>query len=506
MGTYLAANSAERLDYVSFFSSIVGSMSRLLVLTCFIPLLLPVLTRAQPCGCAQNFARTEALIRENYAGYADKVTPVTRPRLDSLTQALRAQADQVSVGQCPDLLRTWLAFFHDGHLAVRAPAPPAPDPAQVRAAFAAWETVPWDRRRLLAYLNDPTRSKNPIEGLWSNPANAYEVGIVATGPAEWKAFIVRADSVWWTPGQVKATLRPGPGGTYAATYFMRDHSAQPVTAQLTGDGRLALESTWYRRYPNPVALPAPVRPIPADDGLRFVMLDDTTAYYRIPSFAGPAGRAIDSVTRANAALLRRTRLLLLDVRDNGGGSDAAYASLTPLVYTRPVHEVGLEHWATAENSKKYDFYARLYGPLPAAQRRAFARAQRRQRAHLGEFVNLERGTERTKRLRAVLPHPGRVAVLQNGRCASTTEQFLLEARQSQKVTTFGENSAGVLDYSNMYFTDLSCQGASLGWATTRSLRIRRGEGIDGVGIPPMVHLDPRAADLLEQVRAYYRRK
>ena len=97
-----------------------------------------------------------------------------------------------------------------------------------------------------------------------------------------------------------------------------------------------------------------------------------------------------------------------------------------------------------------------------------------------------------------------MAVLQNRGCASTTEQFLLLARQSQKTTLFGEKTAGVLDYANIQFMPLPCHQLSLGWATSRSHRLDRGEGIDNVGIAPQVRLDPAAPDLVEQVRAWYR--
>jgi len=97
-----------------------------------------------------------------------------------------------------------------------------------------------------------------------------------------------------------------------------------------------------------------------------------------------------------------------------------------------------------------------------------------------------------------------VAVLQNKYCASTTEQFLLLARQSKKTTTFGENSEGILDYSNVQYQPLPCYNLRLGWSTSRSFRLDRGQGIDNVGLAPTVHLDPAAPDMIEQVRAWYR--
>ena len=95
-------------------------------------------------------------------------------------------------------------------------------------------------------------------------------------------------------------------------------------------------------------------------------------------------------------------------------------------------------------------------------------------------------------------------MLQDQNCGSTTEQFLLLVKQSHKATTFGENSAGVLDYANMQFKALPCFNLRLGWATSRSFRLDRGEGIDNVGLAPTVRLDPAAPDMVERMRAWYR--
>ena len=68
----------------------------------------------------------------------------------------------------------------------------------------------------------------------------------------------------------------------------------------------------------------------------------------------------------------------------------------------------------------------------------------------------------------------------------------------------GENSYGTLDYSNLQVAPLPCYGLRLGWPTSRSFRVQRGEVIDNVGIAPTVRLDPAAPEMVPQVRAWYR--
>ena len=471
----------------------------------FLLLLLPLLGRAQTaatCGCAQNFIAMQQLIEANYAGYHDKVTAANRTRLDSLTAAIRAQADTAHAGSCGTVLYKWLTFFHDKHLALQNNNSLRVDSAAIRAQYAATPRLPWTRASFRQYLDDPARPKQPLEGIWlDGSGGGYVVGIVAAGPAGYQGFVLKADSLYWMPGQVKFAFANPAAGPATARYYMRNHSLESRPVQVVRDGELIINGTWYRAYPRPVARPS----TPALHSFR--MLDDTTALYRIGSFGDEYRPRIDSITKANAANLAHTRLLILDVRNNGGGSDGSYRSLSPYLYTNPVQETGIELWSTALNNSKYS--GQLYPDMTPQEKHKYAARRKKLDARQGQFVNPDGKKEFSVfRVRRSQQHPElkRVAVLQNRYSGSTTEQFLLLARQSQKTTLFGENSYGTLDYSNLQFTDLPCYKLRLGWPTSRSFRVKRGEVIDNVGIAPTVRLDPGAPDMVEQVRAWYRQR
>lgn len=471
----------------------------------FLLLLLPLLGRAQTssnCGCAQNFVAMRQLIEVNYAGYRDKVTAATRPRLDSLTAAIQAQADTAHAGNCGVVLYRWLMFFHDKHMALQNNNALRVDSAAIRAQYAATERLSWTRASFRQYLDDPARPKRPLEGIWlDGSGGGYVVGIVAAGPAQYKGFVLKADSLYWLPGQVKFTFTDPAAGPATARYYMRNHSLESRPVQVVRDGELSINGPWYRTYPRPVVVPSGAAP------LSFRMLDDTTALYHIGSFGDEYRPRIDSLTKANAANLARTRLLILDVRNNGGGSDGSYRSLAPYLYTNPVRETGIEFWSTALNNSKYS--GQLFPDMTPKEKQEYADLRKKLDARQGQFVNPNGKREffvfRVKRSQQH-PEVKRVAVLQNRYSGSTTEQFLLLARQSQKTTLFGENSYGTLDYSNLQFTDLPCYKLRLGWPTSRSFRVKQGEIIDNVGIAPTVRLDPAAPDMVEQVRAWYQQR
>lgn len=476
-------------------------MKKLLLLA----LLLPLLGRAQApatgCGCSQNFAEARRLLETNYSGYRDKVTAATRLRLDSLTAALRPQADTArTAASCDKVLLRYLRFFHDGHVQLANNHPPRLNQDSIRAKYANAPRLPWTRTSFRAYLDDASRAKQPLEGIWlDGSGGGYVVGLVANGAASYQGFVLKADSLYWLPGQVKFTFADPAIGPATANYYMRNHSLEQRPVRVVRDGELMLNSSWYRLYPRPSARPVMAAP------LSFQMLDDTTALYRIASFEGSLRPKIDSLTKANAASLARTRLLIVDVRGNGGGSDGSYGSLIPYLYTNPVEEVSNALYSTPLNNSRYNAAALTNNT--ASEQRYYARLKKRLDAHLGELVTRSsRGQTYTVRRKRRQLHPElrQVAVLQNKYCASTTEQFLLLARHSTKTTSFGENSEGVLDYSNVQFAPLPCYNLRLGWATSRSFRLDRGQGIDNVGLAPTVRLDPAAADMVEQVRAWYR--
>ena len=83
--------------------------------------------------------------------------------------------------------------------------------------------------------------------------------------------------------------------------------------------------------------------------------------------------------------------------------------------------------------------------------------------------------------------PLRVAILIDGGCGSSCEEFALEARQSFSVKLIGQRTFGSLDYSNVCPHDLPSGRRRLLYATTRSTRIPS-LMVDAAGVPPDIYL------------------
>jgi hypothetical protein len=263
------------------------------------------------------------------------------------------------------------------------------------------------------------------------------------------------------------------------------------------DRHLAVSETRPRpaaEEKRPAAAPA------VDDGaptLRFY--EDGTAVLRLPGFGHGDKAPIDKLIADNRARLAATPYLVIDVRGNGGGWTAAYESVIPLLYTDPIFRDGMDAWASPGNiASTREIVASDKAPVAI---RAQARGLlARMEASPGQFVTMVEDGE--LRLDAVLPLPRAVAVLVDGRCASTCEQFLLDARQSRKVKVFGERSTrGLLDYGNALTTPLPSGERRMHVPTTRSLRLPA-VPLDLAGIMPDIRLRQNEPDPVEFARRY----
>jgi C-terminal processing protease CtpA/Prc len=120
---------------------------------------------------------------------------------------------------------------------------------------------------------------------------------------------------------------------------------------------------------------------------------------------------------------------------------------------------------------------------------------RMRKAAPGTYVAMEdSGAVSYGRVERLEPHrPLRVAILIDGGCGSSCEQFALEARQSFSVKLIGQHTSGSLDYSNLRPHDLPSGRRRLWYATTRSMSIP-GLIVDVAGVTRDIYLPPEAGD------------
>lgn len=217
-----------------------------------------------------------------------------------------------------------------------------------------------------------------------------------------------------------------------------------------------------------------------------VQIGLTTYNLRIKSFDGQFAKQIETVIKENEILLKSKPYLILDLRYNGGGSDNAYNPLLPFIYTNPVQGIGVDVFSTPANIIAWQ-------KMMTENDNYFSADDKKElydlikRMQDNPFKLISSADDGTDTLPSVYKYPKKIAIIINEGCGSTTEQFLLEAKQSKKVILVGKTTAGVLDYSNVRQVDFSCMDYILGYSTTRSRRIPD-NAIDNIGIKPNVSM------------------
>jgi hypothetical protein len=352
------------------------------------------------------------------------------------------------------MLARWLAFFQDGHISfsrTAAAGPAAGDddiaPDEIRARYADRPQRELAEPQARARLDALGAARAPIEGIWEMSGGNYR-GVVLRDDDAGTRFtmsILRADSVWWVPGQVKAIFTPAPDGRYTVRFFMRDHSEQAWTGRVAGSV-LTLDrgSPWFREYP---VLPGDVtrEQYEATRNTRFAAreVEPGTVLLQLPTFGDT--ESMDRLMQAERERLRAAERLVIDLRGNGGGSDYNFRELIPLIYTDTIRIISIAALATEDNIRVNEELARD-STVPGPIRIQLANNAAQMRTALGGWYEFPDRTH----VEAVVPDlPRRVDIVIDRGCASSCEQFLLAARQSRKVTIYGSRSAGVLDFGNV---------------------------------------------------------
>ena len=430
------------------------------------------------CNCAENFEFVYKKIESNYAGWKDK-TAIDPGGFKQFTEQQQQKAFiETNKDYCYKIIHDWLEYFRDHHTHLYTETPAVnvdgKTPQAIREYFGSTEGIE----------NPEVKETQGIEDVWQMSPN-YTLAIVKnkTAHRDYAGVIIKADSIFWLPGQVKLELKEVSNGKFSVIVYMRDHSMRLSNATLEGD-ELKLENfAALRRVKSKFGPDTAMRTEVISRNFEIKKLNYTTLYFRMPSFNHELKQKVDSIIKANHELIAETPNLIIDVRNNGGGSDITYSDIIPYLYTNPIKLINNSILSTPDNIAKFESILTDPG-YPESSKQYIRDLVERLKKNPGKFV---RKDDETITQRNKLTFPKNVIVLINNNCASSCEEFVLAVKQSKKVTLMGENTLGVLDYANVHTLDLPCTGWGLQYATSRTNRLPD-YPIDNIGIEPAVKI------------------
>ncbi|MGI2258847.1 S41 family peptidase [Shewanella sp. GXUN23E] len=227
---------------------------------------------------------------------------------------------------------------------------------------------------------------------------------------------------------------------------------------------------------------------------RLESLSPLTLLLTLPTFDWRYAEAINDLFINEQQLFRETPFWIIDVRQNGGGSDSSYRPVLKHLLSDEYLVTGVEFLVTPDNIDAQRQICRQMNNDAACIEVISPLVEAMTSAPIGSYVsNNNSDVNSVKRTEDAGFGPEKVVILVDKGCGSSCEQFLLAAKQGMNIKLAGRSSYGALDYSNMRGKRLPSGVFELYYATSRSRRLPH-LAVDIAGIAPDIFLPPTDSD------------
>jgi hypothetical protein len=451
----------------------------------------PAQTTPENCRCEDSFEWLKSTFETNDAGFGYIVERKGRAAYDlHNTMTLEKVKATENPSECTKLLREWLGFFRKGHIGLQplfksTPASPASTAASSAQSTQPVEPEIWPGDMAAFEKRVAAKQEADFEGVWELPA--IKLGVIAEGEG-YVGFVMESSNENLKRARVILKITRKGDGWQVISYMETKQSVFDI--ELVDKNHLLIAGMQSAKRLSPVFPRDPQTDIQLALYARTPVIEQfnpSTLYLRIPSFNTGQKADIDKVIADNFDKITSTENLIIDLRDNGGGGDGSWNELLPLIYTNPMRASGVSILSTPLNIDVFAKYLNSNG-LSEEDRAEITAIVDKMKARPGEYVPMMENDMLVYTNDKVHEYPRNVGVIVNKNCASSTEQFLLTAKQSRKVKIFGVTTAGALDASNVTSIDSPDGRYRLRYATTISSRIP-GMEIDDIGVQPDYHLD-----------------
>lgn len=442
------------------------------------------------CKCDTVFKQIVQKVETEYPGFGEKTKDIAG--YNSFKNSLFDSVKTASNINCQRYLEQYCNYFKDGHLVLVSK-----NQNKSETVSTDYEIMPIE---ISTFEKELLKSKDNIEGIWIS--GGYKVGIKKQNDI-YVGFIISSENESWKPKEIKFKLLKD----REATYYKGNHSEIKETYSLQYDCVLnfkGVQATYIKQQPSPKLSKDSIAVIQNEiEGFYLKPVSEKTLLIRLSSFDYEYVDRIKGLIESNKSKVCSFENLIIDLRGNGGGTDNAYRPLLPYIYTNPVRYLSgeylvsktlmdnLERWAnTADTAKNSD------------EIKSVRKDIERMKPNIGKFIAYSENENFGFTIQdSIYPNPKEVVILVDKKCGSSTEKFVLNAKQSKKVKIMGTNTYGAVDYVSVMEFKIDCQNYSIYMPTIRMMRLPD-YPIDNIGIQPDIYLDRFVNDWIEYAKNY----
>jgi hypothetical protein len=429
------------------------------------------------------------LIKENYAGYADKVKG---DDFNALLNRVKQQRNKDTFA----LLSQLTSFFKDQHLMLL-------DYNISKQKIDTQQCIK-DNKSMQHYFAGK-KLKDKYEGYWLSEFNYCVIAIkkVKSNPVTYYGYVMET-KIKAIPGYCILKMTQQRDGSYYTDYIEENLDYRAfLHARFKNNNTLWLNSVGgkWRRIPDyrkgilKSLTTFSYRPA-------FSIIDDKTILLKMHSFGSQNIKKFDSIIKANAIVIGKASTLIIDIRNNAGGVIDNYLPLFPYIYTNPILHCG-----------SYTFYGDLYindyeetikyyiNKRDTVNAKIYIAYLDSVKAKKGQFDYAPPDT--LAKNMPILSMPENVAIIINNNCLSAAELMLLNFKQSNKVKIFGERTGGAVDYLNAVDVPFFSGRYNLQLATVKRQVTAAQPSYDQRGIPPDVEIADDVIDWIDFVKKHY---
>jgi hypothetical protein len=427
-------------------------------------------------------------IKVNYPGYAAKTDNIDFNQFVSKTIS-ENKSDTFKA------MATIVDFFKDRHL----------DLVRLKSSIQI-DTILFQKNYIQnkKYFNNKGKKKC-YEGYWLNDYNNCIMALKKVGPHKFIGYVCESrDSNLLFPGMAAYNFDSIAPNTFL-TKFTSDYSGTMfyVRSGFRNDSVLitGANGKWKKLK---VYVPRMISNLPlVSDEASAQLLDSNNFLITIPISTGSNAKIVDSLVKTNYQLISRTKNLIIDIRQNMGGTVRAYLPLLPFIYTKPIEKVNVAMYCSKDGIDQVRENIASYikkGNIDSALLKDWQALVKMEEDSIGKFIS---GPTDTLRFDSVMTYPQNVGIIINYANQSAAEMMLLDCMQSSKVTLFGEHTMGAVDYLDYYPINLPSKKYQLKIAATKRIIPIEGSKLDYKGIYPNVKIQDSEKNWVDFVKTYY---